>query len=90
MKTQEILGVRLPKQWRWTNRTAKAQDQPMETEQPELSPGNFRLELTELGYTPSLMSSPDSPPSPIMPTENALLDTLALETPGQDQSKVLG
>ena len=86
---RELPRWELPKQWRWTQRTAKAQDQPMETKQPELSPGKFRPEWIELGYTPFLISSPDLPRSPITPTENALLDTLALETQGQDQSKDL-
>ena len=70
--------------------TAEMQDQPMETKQTESSPGSFCRELMELDYTPSLISSPDSPPSPITPMENALPDTPASETLGQDQSKAPG
>ena len=44
-------------------------------------------ELTEPRYTQSLISSPDSPLSPITPSEYALLDPLALDSPSQDQSK---
>ena len=62
----------------------------METEQPESSLGSFCPELTESGYTSSFISSPESPPSPITSTENALLDTSASETLGQDQSKAPG
>ena len=53
---------------------AKMQDQPMETEQSEPSPGTFQPELGVLGYTWSLIGSADSPPSPITAKDNALLD----------------
>ena len=68
---------------------ASSQDQPMETEL-ESSPGTFCPELTEPGYTPSLISSPDSPPSLVTPSEDALLDPLVLDSVGQDQSKAPG
>ena len=73
-KVKDLLGNYLDGNYRsnerWTQRTAKAQDQPMETKQLESSPGNFCPELIELGYTLSLISSPDLPRSPITPTEN--------------------
>ena len=53
---------------------AEMQDQSMETEQSEHSPGTFQPELGVPGYTPSLIRSTDSPPSPIMAKDNALLD----------------
>ena len=56
--------------------TAETQDQPME--------------LTSLRYTPSLIGSADSPPSPIMATDNALLDAPKPEVLGLDQSKAPG
>ena len=59
----------------------------MEVDSKEVGPAADVPELTEPGYTPSLISSPDSPPSPVMAVENALLDTPASEIPDQDQSK---
>ena len=53
---------------------AKATHLPMDTGQPGVPPGTFQLELAELGYTPSLIGSMDTPPSPIMAVDNALLD----------------
>ena len=67
---------------------AETQDQPMETEQSEASPGTFQPELGTPGYTPSLIGSIDSPPSPITAKDNALLDT-DLDAPGLGQLKAL-
>ena len=64
-------------------------EQPMETE-PETSASNFRPELTELGYTPSLVSSLNSPPSPVMAQEDVLLDPAVMDSPSQDQPKAPG
>ena len=47
---------------------------PMDTGQPSVPSGTFQPELTELGYTPSLIGSMDTPPSPITAEDNALLD----------------
>ena len=47
---------------------------PMDTGQSGVPLGAFQLELTELGYTPSLIGSMDTPPSPITAADNALLD----------------
>ena len=69
--------------------TAEMQDQPMETEQSEPSPGTFQLELGTPGYTPSLIRSTDSPPSPIMAKDNALLEADP-DALGPSQSKAPG
>ena len=53
---------------------AKMQDQPMETEQSDSSPGTFKPELGMPGYTPSLIRSTNSLPLPITAKDNALLD----------------
>ena len=68
---------------------AEMQDQPMETEQSEPSPGTFQPELGMPGYTPSLIGSTDSPLSPITAKDNALLDADP-EGLGQDQSRAPG
>ena len=68
---------------------AEMQDQPMETEQSEHSPGTFQPELGVPRYTPSLIRSTDSPPSPIMAEDNALLDADP-DALGLSQSKVPG
>ena len=70
--------------------TAGAQDQPMETEHPGNSPGTFKPELTGPGYTPSLISSTGTPPSPITTMDNALLDGSDPGTLGVDMSKAPG
>ena len=49
---------------------------PMDTGLPKAPVGTFQLELTGAGYTPSLIGSPDTPPSPITATDNALLDAV--------------
>ena len=70
--------------------TTEAQDQPMETEHQGASLGTFRPELADPGYTPSLVTSTGTPPSPITATDNALLDTANPETLGVNQSKAPG
>ena len=67
----------------------EAQDKPMETEQSVPSLGTFQPELGMPGYTPSLIGSTDSPLSPIMAKDNALLDA-DLDVPGLGQSKAQG
>ena len=47
---------------------------PMDTGQPGVPSGTFQPELTEPGYTPSLIGSMDTPISPITAEDNALLD----------------
>ena len=49
---------------------------PMDTGQSGVPSGTFQLELTGVGYTPSLLSSMDTPPSPITDADNALLDNI--------------
>ena len=53
---------------------AEATDLPMDTGQPGVLSGTFQPELMGLGYTPSLIDSMDTPPSPIMDVDNTLLD----------------
>ena len=47
---------------------------PMDTGQPGIPVGTFQPELMGLGYTLSLIGSMDTPTSPIMDVDNALLD----------------
>ena len=68
---------------------ADTQDQAMETEPTESSPGTFQPELGMPGYTPSLIGSANLPPSPIMAEDNALLDADP-DAPGLGQSKAPG
>ena len=70
--------------------TAESMHLPMDTGLPEAPAGTFQPELTGPGYTPSLISSPDAPPSPITATDNALLDAVDQGTPPLDISKVPG
>ena len=65
------------------------QDQPMETESTEPSPRTFQPKLGLPSYTQSLVRSTDSPPSPIMAEDNALLDAYP-DAPGLSQSKAPG
>ena len=65
------------------------QDQPMETEQSEPSPETFQPELGTSRYTLYLIGSTDSPPSPIMTEDNALLDADP-DAPGLGQLKAPG
>ena len=69
--------------------TAETQDQPMETEQSEPSLGTFQPELGTPGYILSLIRSTNSPLSPIMGEDNALLDA-DLDVLGLSQSKAPG
>ena len=57
---------------------------------PESANGTFHPDITEPGYTPSLVGSPDSPPSPVTSQEDALLDALASESLSWNQSKAPG
>ena len=68
---------------------ADSQDQAMETEPTETSPGTFQPELGMHGYTPSLIGSTNTPLSPITAEHNALLDTDP-NVPDQGQSKASG
>ena len=68
---------------------ADTQDQAMETEPTESSPGTFQPELGMPSYTLSLIGSTDLPPSPIMAKDNTLLDTDP-DVLGLGQSKAPG
>ena len=68
---------------------ADTQDQAIETEPPETSPGTFQPELGTPGYTPSLIGSANTPPSPITAKDNALLDADP-DAPGLSKSKAPG
>ena len=70
--------------------TAESMHLPMDTRLPEAPTGTFQPELTSPGYTPSLIGSLDAPPSPIMATDNALLDAVDQGTLPPDISKVPG
>ena len=63
--------------------TAESTHLPMDTRLPEAPVGTFQPELTGPGYTPSLISSPDTPPSPITAADNR-------GTPPLDISKAPG
>ena len=70
--------------------TAESMHLPMDTGLPEAPVGTFQPELIGLGYTSSLIGSLDTPPSPIMATDNALLDAVDRGTPPPDISKAPG
>ena len=70
--------------------TVETMHLPMDTGQPETPVGTFQPELTASGYTPSLIGSLDTPPSPIMAADNALLDAVDQGTPPPDISKAPG
>ena len=70
--------------------TAEPMHLPMDTGLPETPVGTFQPELTGLGYTPSLIGSLDTPPSPITAADNALLDAVDQGTPPPDISKAPG
>ena len=55
---------------------AESMHLPMDTGLPEAPVGTFQPELTGVGYTPSLIGSLDTPPSPITAADNALLDAV--------------
>ena len=65
------------------------QDQAMETEPSETSPGTFQPALGTPSYTPSLIGSADMLPSPIMAKDIALLDADP-DALGLSQSKAPG
>ena len=62
---------------------------PMDNE-PDSSTRTFRLDIAELGYTPSLVGSQDSPPSLVTAQENALLDDSESGSLTQNQPKAPG
>ena len=62
----------------------------MDTGQPGFLSGKFQQELTEPGYTPSLIGSMDTPPSPIMDADNALLDVTDSGAQAPETSKAPG
>ena len=68
---------------------ADTQDQAMETEPTESSPGTFQPELGMPGYTPSLIESANLPLSLITAKDNALLDADP-DMLGLDQSRAPG
>ena len=69
---------------------AKATHLPMDTRQPGVLSGTFQQELMGLGYTPSLISSMDTPPSPITDAVNALLDVTDPKAQAPETSKAPG
>ena len=69
---------------------AEAAHLPMDTGQPGVLPGTFQPELTEPGYTPSLIGSMDTPPSPITAEDNTLLDVTDPGTQTPETSKAPG
>ena len=56
--------------------TVESMHLPMDTGLPEAPVGTFQPKLTGAGYTPSLIGSPDTPPSPITAADNTLLDAV--------------
>ena len=69
---------------------AESMHLPMDTGLPKAPVGTFQPELTGAGYTPSLIGSLDTPPSPITATDNAPLDAVDRGTPPPDISKAPG
>ena len=63
---------------------------PMDTGQSDVLSGTFQPELTGPGYTPSLIGSMDTPPSPITDVDNALLDVTDSGTQAPETSKAPG
>ena len=63
---------------------------PMDTRQSSVPPGTFQLELMGLGYTPSLIGSMDTPPSPITDADNTLLDVTDPRAQTLETSKAPG
>ena len=70
--------------------TAESTHLPMDTGFPGVPIGTFQPELTGPGYTPSLIGSMDTPPSPITAVDNALLDIADPETQPPETSKAPG
>ena len=56
--------------------TAEPMHLPMDTGLPKAPVGTFQPELTSVGYNLSLIGSLDTPPSPIIAANNALLDAV--------------
>ena len=69
---------------------AEATHLPMDTGQPGVLSGTFQLELTGPGYTPSLIGSMDTPPSPITDADNTLLDVTDSRAQAPETSKAPG
>ena len=69
---------------------AEAMHLPMDTGQPGVLSGTFQPELTGPGYTPSLIGSMDTPPSPITDADNALLDVTDPGAQAPETSKAPG
>ena len=69
---------------------AKVMHLPMDTRQSSVLSGTFQLELMGLGYTPSLIGSMDTPPSPITDADNALLDITDPRAQALETSKAPG
>ena len=63
---------------------------PMDTRLLDVPLGAFQPELTAAGYTPSLIGSMDTPPSPITAEDNALLDVADPVTQPPETSKAPG
>ena len=85
METAEAMEVDSPSVF-----MAESSHLPMDTSLPKTPVGTSQLELTGVGYTSSLIGSPDTPPSPIMAADNALLDAVDRGTPPPDISKAPG
>ena len=69
---------------------AKVTHLPMDTGQSGLPSGTFQPELTGARYTPSLISSMDTPTSPITDADNALLDITDPRVQAPETSKARG
>ena len=69
---------------------AEATHLPMDTRQSDVPLGTFQPELTGAGYTPSLIGSMDTPPSPITDVDNALLDNTDPGAQAPETSKAPG
>ena len=69
---------------------AEATHLPMDTGQSGVPSGTFQPELTGVGYTPSLIGSMDTPPSPITDVDNALLDNTDPRAQALETSKASG
>ena len=85
VETAEVMEVDPPMVF-----TAESTHLPMDTGLPEVPIGTFQPELTGTGYTPSLIGSMGTPPSPITATDNALLDAADPEAQPPKTSKAPG
>ena len=70
--------------------TAESTHLPMDTRLPKVPIGTFQPELTGQGYTPSLIGSVGTPPSPIMAADNTLLDAADPKAQPPETSKAPG